>query len=114
MKDLEKSAQEFRAWRGERSHRHYPKRFWDEIKKFTKKYPLDVIASTYNINFHYLQQKFPKKPKSIAFTSVEIVSFPAPVSIEFTNPNSSTMTVRFQANHNEIVDIIQSFTGQAK
>jgi hypothetical protein len=109
MDDLHSAAEKFKEWRGSKRHYRYPEYFWDQIKQFSKKYPLDLIADSFGISLHYLRIKFPNPPPFLTFQSLKIVSPPSAVSIEFM-ANSQPMTVRLNATPEELVKIILSLS----
>lgn len=114
MNQLEKFSNEFKAWRKNRRHLRYPEHFWDEIRKLANEWPIEEIAATCEINLSYMKYKLLKgpKPKSLTFAKVQIATFQSQVAIEFVDCNSRPMTVRFQADHEQLACIIQSLSRQ--
>ena len=111
MFDLEAFAEKFKAWRGDRRHRQYPKHFWDEIRNLAKLYPVPIIAQTINVNPFYLKFKLGSKKKKLTFIPLKVSSNSLQATIEFTNHHSRSMIVRFQANHEQLVNMILSLAG---
>jgi hypothetical protein len=110
MSDLETFANKFKAWRGDRRYRQYPEHFWDEIRNLVKHYPVAVIAQAININPSYLKFKLGAGKKRLKLIPLQITSAPFQASIEFTNHNCRPITVRFQANHEQLVNMILSLS----
>lgn len=111
MPDLEVLAKKFKEWRGDRRHYRYPQHFWDDIGLLVKHYPLPVIAKAFGINYQYLRKKFDNDSESLTFVPVTVTSSTSPVSIEFVDRNSCLMTIRFQANSEQLIHMIQSLSG---
>lgn len=109
MTDLDTLAQKLKEWRGNRRHYRYPKAFWDEIRELAKSLPIPSIAKACNISPHYLRSKL-LDPQPLTFTKVQIASSPSQVAIEFVDSNSHAMTVRFQADHEQLIRIITSLS----
>lgn len=109
MTDLETFAQKLKEWRGNRRYYRYPKVFWDEIRVLAKHLPITSIAKACNINPYYLRSKL-IDPQPLMFTQVQVTSVPSQVAIEFVNSNSHAMTVRFQADHEQLIRIITSLS----
>lgn len=109
MSDLEALACKFKEWRGHRRYQPYPQHLWEEISRLVKIHPLSTVADALGINPAYLRYKFNKKPqKQISFVPVEINSFPLPISIEINDKNHKPLIVRFQADHQQLINIISS------
>ena len=106
MNELEIFANQFKAWKGNRRHVQYPKLFWDKIRELTKSFSIDSIAQACEVSAKYLGYKIPKEPTNLTFTQVQVASIPSQVVIEFVNHNSCPMTIRFQANHEQLTDMI--------
>jgi hypothetical protein len=102
---LESLAQNFKAWRGDRPHRSYPKQFWEDIRTLSKQHSISEIAKALGINVAFLRQKI--KKKSIEFAPVELKTFYSITSIDFfTNLSDRPMTVRFQSDHEQLASLI--------
>ena len=113
MSDLDTFANKFRKWRGDRRYCKYPKYFWDEIRQLASHYPILAIAQALNISPQYIKIRLKKESGQLTFAPLKVVSFPAPVSIEFTDSSSRPMTVRFEASHEQLVNMILSLSGSA-
>lgn len=111
MSDLEAFANKFKAWRGDRRHCQYPKHFWDKIRSLARHYSIPIIAQAINVNPSYLKLKLVARKKRLTLIPLEVTSLPLQASIEFTNHRSHSMTVRFQANHEQLVNMILSLSG---
>jgi hypothetical protein len=113
MNELEIFANQFKEWRGNRQHIQYPKSFWDKARELSKHFSIVSIAKACGINPNYLRYKLPAKPKPLSFTQVQVASSQSQVAIEFINSNSCTMTVRFQADHMQLTQMLLSLSGRA-
>jgi hypothetical protein len=113
MDNLEALANQFKEWRKSRRHHRYPKQFWEEILQLAEYYPICVIAKALNINASYLRQRLRQNQIKLSFAPVT-VTMPSVVSIEFTNQNSCFMSVRFQATHGELVNMILSLARDSR
>jgi hypothetical protein len=109
MTDLETLAQKLKEWRGNRRHYRYPKAFWDEIRVLAKHLPIPAIAKACNISPYYLRSKL-LDSQPLTFAKVQVSSTPSQVAIEFVNSNAHAMTVRFQADHEQLIRIITSLS----
>lgn len=112
MSDLEILAKKFKEWRGDRRYYRYSKHFWDEIKQLAKHHPTSAIAEAFGINHQYLQKKLGQDSQSLTFASVTVTSCIHPISIEFIDQNSRLMTIRFQADSEQLIHMIQSLSGK--
>ena len=112
MSDLNTFANKFNEWRGNRRYYRYPEQFWDEIRQLTKHYSIIDIAKALNISRQYLRSKLQNESKPLTFAPVVVTSFPSSVSIEFTDSACRAMTVRFEASHEQLVNMIQSLSGR--
>jgi hypothetical protein len=116
MKDLEIFADKFKRWRGNRRYLRYPSHFWKEIERFIRHYDIKVIANAVGINPSYLRNRIrkDKQSKSITFTPLQVSSLPFAASIEFVDRSDKPMTIRFQADSRELIQIIRSLSGDQK
>jgi hypothetical protein len=114
MSDLETFSNKFKAWRGNRRHYKYPKHFWDEIRILAKHYPITAISQAINVNPSYLKLKLGIRKKQFTFVPLEVTSIPLQASIEFTNHGCHPVTVRFQASHEQLVNMILSLSGGSR
>jgi len=114
MENIETFALKFKSWRGNRRYYRYPKHFWDEIQQLATLYPPSTIARTLNINLPYLRQKLSKSPGKLTFAPLKITSSLVPASIEFVDRHSQVMTIRFQADFEQLTHMILSLSGDAQ
>jgi hypothetical protein len=114
MADLEALAIKFNEWRGNRRNCRYPKYFWEEIREISRHYPVSIIAKALNINVSYLKQRLYNGNQQLTFVPVGAASFPLQASIEFIDHKKCAMTVRFQADHGQLVKMILSLSGSAQ
>jgi hypothetical protein len=110
MLDIDILAQKFKEWRGNRRYYRYPTHLWDHIQRLADHHSIPVIAKAFGINAQYLRKKLDKNSKSITFTPVTVIS--PPVSIEFFDRHSRLITIRFQANSEQLIYMIQSLSGK--
>lgn len=102
---LDTLAQNFKAWRGSCRHRAYPKQFWEDINLLSKDYAISDIAKALGINVAFLRQKL--KNKAHKFAPVHLKSFYSIVALDFFTPcNERPITVRFQSDHDQLVQLI--------
>jgi hypothetical protein len=116
MEDLEIFAIQFKQWRGDSKYLRYPSHFWEQIKRFIQHYGIKVVAETIGVNPSYLRHKVrnEKQSEPITFAPLQITSFPCEASIEFVDKNARPMTIRFQADSNQLVQMIGSLCGDPK
>ncbi len=116
MEDLEIFAVKFKEWRGGRRYLRYPTHFWEEIRDLIHHYDIEVVAQAIGVNPSYLRYKFRKRKqsKSITFAPIQVTLFPCTASIEFTDKNARPMTVRFQTDANQLIQMIDSLCGHHK
>lgn len=106
---LETLAQNFKAWRGNNHHLAYPKQFWKDIIFLSKSHSISDIAQALGINEAFLRQKL--KKKSHKFAPVHLKTFYSIASLDFfTALNERAMTVRFQADHEQLVHLIATLS----
>jgi hypothetical protein len=110
MTCLESLASKFKEWRGDRRHYRYPKSFWDEVRELAKREPISAIAEACGITPHYLKNKILKEPRAVTFAQVQMTSLPSQAVIEFADGSSRPMTIRFQADHEQLVSMIRSLS----
>jgi hypothetical protein len=117
MTDLEILADKFKKWRGSRRRAHYPESFWDEIRKLAEHHSISSIAESCAINPCYLRQKLLKNSKQMTFAHVQLVLPPpqvaSQVAIELSESNRCLITVRFQADYEQLTRIILSLSERA-
>jgi hypothetical protein len=111
MIDLETLANKVQKWRAEHHRGPYPKYIWDEIRQLAEHHPIFVLADILGIRTSYLQQKLTKNAESFTFAPIKATSFPAPVSIEFTDSNCRAMTIHFHADLEQLTHMILSLLG---
>jgi hypothetical protein len=111
MNDLETLSKQFKDWRGDRRYYRYPKHFWDEIRQLAKHYTIADIAVAFGISHQYLKQKIHNDSSPMSFASLNVTSPQLNASVEFVDNNARTMTVRFQADPEFIIHMIQSLSG---
>jgi hypothetical protein len=108
-----------------------PKHLWEAIQELTKIYAHEQIASTLNVNLHWLRTKLEKQshqPSALLKTDfVEIPlspltsSYPpspepktlksdvcAPIILEFTRPDGLALKAS-GLNHNDLFSLVKSF-----
>jgi hypothetical protein len=106
---LDTLAQNFKAWRGSSRHRAYPKQFWEDINLLSQHHSISDIAKALDINEVFLRQKM--KKKAFKFAPVQLKSFYSIVALDFfTDYSDRAMTVRFQADHEQLVNLIASLS----
>ena len=107
MASIDDLARKFKEWRGPRRQCRFPEALWDDIKQLSTHHSLAVISKTFGISEQYIRRKL-KDPQQVKFTEVKLASQPATVAIEFVDNNHRAMTVRFHANHDELIRVILS------
>lgn len=112
MHDLQVISAKFKEWRGNRRYHRYPKHFWDEIQKLSQYYSIPAIANAFGINVQYLRKKI-LNAQELTFAPLKVASMPSTISIEFIDRNSREMTVRFQADFDQLIHIIQSLSDKS-
>jgi hypothetical protein len=108
MTDLESLSIRFKEWKGNQHHVRYPKSLWIEIEQLSKHYPIKTIGQACGINPYYLRSRIFHRQKSLEFAEVQLVSAPSQASIEFADNNSRPITIRFQADQSQLVQMIRS------
>ena len=109
MKDSELTldvfAKQFKAWRGDRRHVPYPKQFWENIHQLSKKYSIHDIAQALEINASFLRDRLRNKPHK--FAPVHLKTFYSIATLEFfTVLSERPIVVRFQSDHEQLVQLI--------
>lgn len=110
MNDLEAIANKFNECRIGCLRYRYPKALWDEIQQITEHYPIAVIAKAIHISPQYIRKKIGANPPQLTLSPIKVASFPSEVSI-FTDHNFKNMTIRFQANHEQLIHLIRTLSG---
>lgn len=107
---LESLANQFKSWKKEKSHVKYPQSFWEEICNLAKSIPIQTIAKALGVSAYYLKTRVAKlSQESVTFASVKI-SCQNAFSIEFQSKNDKPIKIKFQANTEELVHLIQSLS----
>lgn len=116
MDNLEAFADKFKQWRGNRRYLRYPPHFWEEIQSFIDQYDIERVAKAIHVNSSYLRHKIRKnkQSQSITFAPLQVISLPQAASIEFIDKNSKPLILRFQADCNQLIQIIHSLSGDQK
>lgn len=116
MDDLKVFADKFKQWRGNRRYLRYPSDFWEEIQCFIHHYDIEMVANAIGVNPSYLRHKIRKAEKSqeITFAPLKVNSLPFTASVEFIDRNAKPMTIRFQADSRELIQMIRSLSGDQK
>ncbi len=109
MNSIDELARKFKEWRGSRRQCRFPKAFWDDIRQLSTHHTLKIISKKFGISEQYIRRKL-KNPQQVKFAQVKVASQPSAVTIEFSDNNLRPMTVRFQANHDELVRVILTLT----
>ncbi len=116
MDDLKTFADKFKEWRGNRRYLRYPSDFWEEIQRFIHHYGIEIVANAIGVNPSYLRHKMrkDKKPQEITFAPLQVSSLPFTASVEFIDRNAKPMTIRFQVDSRQLIQIIRSLSGDQK
>jgi hypothetical protein len=116
MDDWKTFADKFKEWRGSRRYLRYPSHFWEEIQNFIHHYGVEEVAHAIGVNASYLRHKIRKsqKPQAITFTPLKVNSLPFTASIEFVDGNAKPMTIRFQSDSHQLIQMIRLLSGAQK
>lgn len=110
MPNLEALAIKFKEYRGDRRYCRYPQHLWEEAHQLSKHHPVSVIAKALRVKPCLIKNQLLKFSNHLMFTPVEITSHSFQVSIELIDSNCRPITVRFQANHSQLLDMVKSLS----